>query len=170
MTERQNGFTLLELVCVMAIMALLLAMLLPAYVDWGRGSAMRGSLLNVQASLSLARQLAMTRATRTRFDYGNLASEPTGYYRILDVGVALTTTNELALTTTNYLADGVLFNIGTDTVVRIEFKPDGTCAGWSGNAVALVLREVEERGSAGLAATVTIHRLTGHTVCAGQEN
>ena len=68
--SKKEGFTLLELLTVMAIMFILMAMALGAYFGFVRGSAVSGGMDNISKVLSLARQHAVTHRTRTyvRFD------------------------------------------------------------------------------------------------------
>lgn len=60
-----GGFTLLELLTVMAIMLILMTIAVGAYHGMSIGSGIRGSVSNVRMTLSLARQFAMTHRKRT---------------------------------------------------------------------------------------------------------
>lgn len=59
-TYNFRGFTLLELLVVLAIMALLTAMSAPAISGYLRGARLRGGARQVASALRLARQLAIT--------------------------------------------------------------------------------------------------------------
>jgi prepilin-type N-terminal cleavage/methylation domain-containing protein len=151
----QPGFTLVELLSVMAIMTIVLSIAVGAAMDWGRGTGMRGAARNVKSSLDLARQWAMTRGVTTTFLCGNAVSAGRGYFLI---------TNAFGMFgNTNYVAQGVGFAAGA--TARIDFLPDGSCAGadaeWPNGCAALVLRELS-RGEAGLSATVRVYRTTGY--------
>jgi prepilin-type N-terminal cleavage/methylation domain-containing protein len=56
---RQQGFTLLELLTVMAIMALVMGMTMASFRGLGRGARLRGAVNTVRSSLSMARQQAV---------------------------------------------------------------------------------------------------------------
>ncbi len=62
---RQIGFTLLELLVVMAIMVLVMGTAAAAWLGIARGAALRGAVSNLHRVLSLARQHAMTYGTMT---------------------------------------------------------------------------------------------------------
>lgn len=59
------GFTLLELVTVIAIMILLLTLSVGSYRGFVRGAGMAGAVANLRATVSLARQFAVTHRTKT---------------------------------------------------------------------------------------------------------
>jgi prepilin-type N-terminal cleavage/methylation domain-containing protein len=161
MTRGRAAFTLLEMLTVIAIMGLIMSIAVVAFVDIGRGAAMRSSVLNVRSGLSSARQYAITHRVRTLFEYGN-ASEggmTNGYYVIANsvsgvIGV------------TNFVARGICFADSTN----VEFALDGSCtgAGWA-NTAGYVTRDVtlyESRPDGtlrpnGMAVTTVVYKLTG---------
>jgi len=55
-----RGFTLLELLIVIAVMAILLAISIPAFQGFGRGSRAKTALFQLSTTLNLARQMAIT--------------------------------------------------------------------------------------------------------------
>lgn len=55
----RNGFTLVELLIVISIMAIIIAIALPRFGEIGRGSKMRGAVNELRSSISLARQWAI---------------------------------------------------------------------------------------------------------------
>lgn len=55
-----RGFTLIELMVVIAVMAVLLGLTVPAFQGMGRGSRARTAVFQLNTSMSLARQLAIT--------------------------------------------------------------------------------------------------------------
>lgn len=61
----QAGFTLLELLTVMAIMMLLMGVTVGGYYGFLRGASRQGAVMNLRSSLSAARQFAVTRRCRT---------------------------------------------------------------------------------------------------------
>ncbi|MBN1556511.1 MAG: GspH/FimT family pseudopilin [Lentisphaerae bacterium] len=56
---RRTGFTLLELLTVMAIMGIIMASGAAAFFGMGTGSRMRGTVNNLRSAISLARQQAV---------------------------------------------------------------------------------------------------------------
>jgi prepilin-type N-terminal cleavage/methylation domain-containing protein len=58
--RNHRGFTLLELIVVIAIMALLLGLAVPAFQGLGRGSRLRTAVFQLNTAMSLARQMAVT--------------------------------------------------------------------------------------------------------------
>lgn len=58
--RHEMGFTLLELLTVMAIVLILMTMSLAAYHGLTRGASVDGAVLNLRSSMALARQFAVT--------------------------------------------------------------------------------------------------------------
>lgn len=61
----RRGFTLVELLIVIGIMALLFAFALPAFNTMGRGSKVNAAILQLRTILTFARQNAITKNERT---------------------------------------------------------------------------------------------------------
>ncbi len=64
-TDSRNGFTLMELLTVMAIMGILLTAGVVSYVGARRGAEMRGAVGSIRAALTMARQHAVTKRHTT---------------------------------------------------------------------------------------------------------
>ncbi len=147
----RRGFTLIEMLAVMAIMAILMAIAVAAYVDWGRGAAMRGAVLNVQCALINARQWTITYNARTTFTYGNTISPASGsqqgYY-------TLTNSVQGIIGSTNCLPEGVIFD-GT-VPDSVTFKLDGSCGGIGTKKIVL-----KENRANGLTNIISVYMLTG---------
>ena len=165
-----NGFTLVEVLMVMAIMTLMMGMAMVAFVDWGKDAKIRTAERGFRTAFHHARQDAITHRRRTLLVFGNVvlpgATDPTrGWYAV--------TTNlpsgppappdyipEYVLGSGDVIGDGVLLGepglptpipypagSGPDDVQFIEFKLDGSCGDvgpditWSGNQANIVLFE-----------------------------
>ena len=63
--SRRQGFTLLELLTVMAIMVIMMSIAGASYYGMSRGAALRGSTANLTTALSLARQFAVNHRNTT---------------------------------------------------------------------------------------------------------
>jgi prepilin-type N-terminal cleavage/methylation domain-containing protein len=156
MKRNQSGFTLIELMTVMMIMALMMFIAVGAFKDFGRSVGMRGASLGVKTSLNMARQRAITHRDRIYFVYGtDTNSMPKkGYYYVRN--------DEEDLSNTNFCPKGTYFE-GPDS--KIEFKLDGSCDAktgiWNGSVSYIGIRE--EQGVSYLARTVSVFRLTGRS-------
>jgi prepilin-type N-terminal cleavage/methylation domain-containing protein len=148
---RWCGFTLIEMLAVLAIMGLMMGLTIGAFNHWGRGSRLRGSLLHLKSSMSMARQFAITRRVRTTFACGNTANGDRGYYSITrnDSGAQVGATN--------YLADGIVFSNQTYSV---EFRLDGSCETGTG-AAPMTMTIMERNQGAALIADIKLYPLTG---------
>ena len=58
---RRAGFTLVELLIVIAIVAVMMLLTVPAFLDIGRGSRMQAAVNQLNTTISLARQWAITK-------------------------------------------------------------------------------------------------------------
>ena len=184
-----NGFTLVEVLMVMAIMTLMMGMAMVAFVDWGKDAKIRTAERGFRTAFHHARQDAITHRRRTLLVFGNVvlpgATDPTrGWYAV--------TTNlpsgppappdyipEYVLGSGDVIGDGVLLgeeiastmtSYDDANVQFIEFKLDGSCGDvgpditWSGNQANIVLFEAqgETPGVTNyLSSTVTVFKLTG---------
>lgn len=151
-----SGFSVIELLCVMALVLILLVIALPSTTDWGRGAGMRTSAANLRSSLAVARRWAVSHGTRTRLVCGNDASATRGYCVVRSAAGT-------RVGHTNYLAKGIGFD--TNSVGIIEFDPDGSCTGattnWSADVRNIVLVE-PNRLATGLRSTIMVYRTTGY--------
>ena len=59
-TRKHQAFTLIELLIVVAVMAVLLLLTLPSFLDIGRGSKMEAAVSQLYTTINLARQWAIT--------------------------------------------------------------------------------------------------------------
>ncbi len=71
--RRRSGFTLVELITVMGIMALLISVAVVQYANMTRGSAMKTAATHVRSALMLARQQAVMSGKKACFIYNSNA-------------------------------------------------------------------------------------------------
>ena len=165
-----RGFTLLELMTVVALMAILLAMATLVFIEMGRGAAMRGSVQGIKTALVQARQFAITRRVRTTLKYGNLENTSTAGRR----GYFVVATNETKagcdVMNTNYLALGVVFFDQTGQALpnglprTLTFKLDGsTTTGIQIEEIRLVEEARSASSAGGLTNVLQVYPLTGRT-------
>ena len=147
---RRRAFTLIEMLCVMAIFAILLSIAAAASVHWGRATRLRSSVRKAASSLDHARQWAVTYRMPTAFAPANDAGVLRGCYLITNAG-------QRVIGVTNYLASGIVWAGNLEPVV---FLPDG-CADVPGDR-QFVLSETN-KGARNLAVTLTVYRVTGRT-------
>lgn len=166
-TSSKRGFTLIELMTVITIMAVMMGVAVAAWLDWSRGAGMRSSLLDVQSSLALTRQWAITHRVRTQYVYGNVVTSGVdrGFYTICtnnSEGVSVPVGN------VSLLADNIVFtnyvkeNGDIEDRPDIVFKLDGTSASSEGSE-ELKFELVELYRATPLRARITVYPLTGRT-------
>lgn len=126
--RQHRGFTLLELLVVMAIMALLMAGAIAGFYGIGEGARMRGALTNLQSTLGLARQRAILRnvpLTVVFFRGAPPPGQPPHYYVAkMENGV-----EDYRLGEPVYLPPGIRFGVfeGFEDPAnpKLTFHPDG---------------------------------------------
>lgn len=150
-----RGFTLIEMLAVLGIVAAMLLISGLAFQNFGRAAGIRGAVLNIRSSLSLARQRAITERKHMAFRCDNQvnAGRKTGYY-------VITNSVGQAVTETNYLTEGTYFDpAGND----ITFNYDGSCYGSPNTGATPISIGIKEdrAGNTALSATISIQPLTG---------
>ena len=159
----RGGFTLLELLTVMAIMALMLSLAMMAFNDMGRGSGFRGATLEFKSALSLARQHAITQRSHSGVVYGN-NDEGRGFYYMTNAHLG-------TVGTTNFLVLGIQLasQDGPDSwetgpfQARVEFRIDGGCDTTVGywNSQRRMIRILETGGENTMSNTFKVYAMTG---------
>lgn len=143
----------------MGIMALMMTIAVASFYDWGKTSAMRGSLWGVDSSLEHARQWAVTHRVKTTWFWTNMTDPVSGD----TISGYLVTTNwplgagrlEQVISETNYLTAGIIFS--NSSANDITFNIDGRCIG--GSAVRQI--GLEQNWSNGICRIVKVYPLTG---------
>ncbi len=144
---RALGFTLLELLTVIAIMAVMMGATTAAYFGLGRGARLRGAVSTLRAAVGLARQQAILQGQTLELRFSGNATD--GYsYQVINV----TATPNHQVGSTGYLPRGINMSAVPSP---IEFHPAG-----SSQVAGTTSFSLTESGGAGSAA-VTIYHLTG---------
>ena len=151
--NRKDGFTLLELLTVMAIMLLIMGATVAAFFGIGQGGRRRGAVSNLVSTLSVARQSAITQRTRAQVIFS--ATDNSWVTHLLKPG----TTNIMEqIRTPHYLPMGISFQeLDLTEEDRITFRPDGGL----GVAKNAVIKIHEPKGESPIIDVVTVHGLTG---------
>jgi prepilin-type N-terminal cleavage/methylation domain-containing protein len=152
--HHSKGFTLLELLVVMAIMILLMGMGLTGYYGIRRGAEMRGAISSVRTTLMLARQQAVTKRRTVTVQF--VTSSTTNLMRILETTLD---GSNIPAHADAYLPAGVQFSGLPDPVV---FYPSGRAIGTSSSDVT-VQEKVAQRDGIKESRTIRVWALTGIT-------
>jgi len=147
---QNQGFTLIELIAVIAIMALILGVAVTSMVGIRNGSEMRSAVTTVRSSLSLARQYSVLNREKVYF---SILSEQVYVISNCVVGV----TNGI-LGATNSLPPGIKF---TTSPFLVTFNPNGGAD--SAITCPITLHEVTEKAGNTKDVTITVYGLTGLT-------
>ena len=152
--ERRQGFTLLELLVVMAIMAVILSLAVAAFRDMGRGAGMRGGVMQFKSTLSLARTTAITKRSVSGVVYGNQPDGRAFYY--------VTNANDGVIGTKTRLPNGIMFRHPTyglnEFTNSVSFKITGVGLGMGISNSVITISEAVTNG---MQAVLIINSMTG---------
>ena len=137
-----SGVTLIELLMVMVIMAIVMAVSVPAFNSMGKGSDLRGAVTAVRNTISQSRQWAITHREQITFCYN-----ASNYY--------VTNTAGVLIQDTNTLPRAVRFAHNGGAVSTLTFKTDGALS------VGAVTVHVTLLSSNDAIRTIAVNGLTG---------
>jgi len=144
--KSRQGFTVLELLVVMGIMAVLMGISTMSYMGVRRGAELRGAAMTVRTAMMLSRQQAVTKRRPMNVDISSTDSSITVRYGSVS-GVQYRKV---------YLTPGVQF----DQNLNLTFLPSGSVAGGADTRTIVV----KERAGVGTGVkTFTVWMLTGST-------
>lgn len=128
------GFTLLELITVLAIMIIIMASAVVSIVGIRRGAEMRGGVSAVRATIAAARQAAVTRRERVtvHFELNNSQRSDSRAFWVTD--------SDGQIGETNYLSRGLVFAPSAPGYVGssyLQFMPTGG-SGSASNAFVII--------------------------------
>ncbi len=158
----RSGYTLLEMVAVLALMATLLTLAVGAFLGWGQTHAVNAAEVQMLTGLARAREYAVTQRRETILTATNVtvALGQRGYFNLSfigDDGVAR------PLGPTNALPRGVRFALDGQDPASVAFRPDGACAddvAWS-DLTTRRFAFVHQARAQTLRRTIEVSRLTG---------
>lgn len=124
-SSAKKGFTLVELLLVISVMAILLLFAVPAFQDIGRGSRMRAAVNQLTSTINLARQWAITKREKVYIifpdDHPSLYSSAQNHKEKALRSYVVFTRSQGFITDWRYLPTGVYF---VDPYNSANFKID----------------------------------------------
>jgi prepilin-type N-terminal cleavage/methylation domain-containing protein len=142
----RGGFTLLELLTVMSIIAVLLAAGVASFHGMGRGARMRGSVNMVRSAVGLARQQAILKGQTLEMHFGE--QNGAAYYFLTNV------VGKYQVGQVQYLPRGIAVNPPNTT---LTFLPTGS--GTAGSPTTSFSLRQNEGNVAPV--NMTVYNLTG---------
>jgi len=149
-----RGFTLIEILAVLTIMMIMMGMGMFAFVEWGRGSALRSATSNVKAGISRARTHTITYREPTWLVCSN-AMTP-----LLRGCFYVENAADGVMGVTNYLPEGLAFTEDTDS--PLVFKLDGSLEGSAAPRYVEIYEPFRPSGAA--TNRIRIYPLTGRSI------
>lgn len=101
-----NGFTLIELMVTIAIVAILIVLGFPSYSQWMRNNRIRNTADSIQNGLRLARSEASQSGANVRFELTSTASPATANWTVCILPTGITTCAGGGTTVQNFVAAG----------------------------------------------------------------
>lgn len=164
-----SAFTLIELLVVMFIVAVIMAISLPAFIGIGRGAGMRTAVNNVRSTVALSRQWAITHREEITFvtsttgmvynatnnpQFSEATNDHACYYAISAVNTGL-------IQSITDLPLDVTFDDTSPNVTSLTFKTDGGLGGVATVFIVLVDKKSLILPNIPIKRTISINKLTG---------
>ena len=157
----RRAFTLIELLMVIAVIAILIGLSSPAFMNMGRGAGLNGATTSVRSTLSLLRQWAITHREEATFAYFTDCGTnfPDSYYYATNAsGVAIISTNyNDKYNGSPRLPLDVMFGESG----AITFKTDGGLASGAMTTNIVINMRAPPAGATKTNMTIKINGLTG---------
>jgi prepilin-type N-terminal cleavage/methylation domain-containing protein len=143
MRRNSRGYSLVEMLVVIAIIGVLSLMTIPAFINFQRRNAVRSALRSFTSDLRSFRQYAITKNAYVRVqfrgerDYLAFQSRDFGTtWSDLRLGTNEAGTNVRTLPETlRFSANTYNDSDDTDTMTDVDFHPDGTAGDYAGGGV-----------------------------------
>ncbi len=144
--KRRRGFTLIELMVLLAVLTVIIQITAPAVARFFRGRKRIEDARRIMALTRLARNEAIARGEPMRFwvdmDEGFYGLETQSSYMRVEDDVAFIQREYKMSDEVTLTADGTVFD--EDGRMIVVFRPDGTCDGGELQTITLTDRDAKE--------------------------
>lgn len=156
--ESTNGYTLVELVVVLSIIAALTTLTVGAYLSMGRVSSVEAATQTFSASIDFTKNWAVARRTPAKMAFFN--DETHGYYTISTLSNDTHTSS--FITPTNHLPRPIVFDYPSATSLLFTARGHADWDPETDTEFTIILREMGPPEGMAFSSTITISRATGY--------